>query len=323
MTTPQHETGPGEVDRLAAIGWRLLLDHATVAVVRSLGTAGVDAILLKGPVIARWLYDAPDDRRYVDIDLLVAASDLDATRRVLAGQAFVLVSAALPASGGPHAETWFRERDHVAVDLHRCLHGLEHLEGDAGFDLVWRDHERLDLGGDAPLAVPGVAVRTLHAVLHLQPKDDPGSRAWVDLERAVSRVDLATWRAAAELAAEVGVREEVGPLLRLVDGGAALADELGLPSVPSAQLLRHHRRHAPRLDRLVRRIRGGSPAEVRRAIRMTLAPPPSRVRLSYPIARRGGLGLAAAYLWRIARFPWLVLESVRHRRRGGSTPRLR
>ena len=50
----------------------LLLDLAAARASAALRDAGIRAILLKGPVIARWLYDDGSERNYGDVDLLVA-----------------------------------------------------------------------------------------------------------------------------------------------------------------------------------------------------------------------------------------------------------
>ena len=62
----------------------LALDLATGEVIGSLGAAGIEAILAKGPAMTHHLYgDAPGRRNYGDIDLLVAPWQFDKARQVL------------------------------------------------------------------------------------------------------------------------------------------------------------------------------------------------------------------------------------------------
>ena len=78
------------------------------------------------------------------------------------------------------------------------------------------------------MAVPGLAFRALHVVLHVRPKDAPGTRAWGDLTVALDAVPLATWRCAADLAAELGLSSTMGALLGRHPRGRSLAGRLGL-----------------------------------------------------------------------------------------------
>ena len=58
-------------DRLKApevVGVTLALDAVAVEVVASLDADVIPNLLVKGPAIGRWLYDAPGERPYDDID---------------------------------------------------------------------------------------------------------------------------------------------------------------------------------------------------------------------------------------------------------------
>src|SRR5690606_23599357 len=70
-------------------GRTLLIDGTTREVCRSLAAHDVPALLLKGPVTARWLYDVGETRRYRDTDLLISPSDATAAERVLARLGFL------------------------------------------------------------------------------------------------------------------------------------------------------------------------------------------------------------------------------------------
>ena len=89
----------------------LRIDVATVEAVRAMREAGVRPLLLKGPVIATWLYaDDPARRPYRDVDLLVAVEQFDAARSVLGrlGYRFVSIPRWLHHGYLPHAECWVR-----------------------------------------------------------------------------------------------------------------------------------------------------------------------------------------------------------------------
>jgi len=293
-----------------------MVDHQAVESIGALAAAGIDAVLLKGPAVARWLYDRADERGYGDVDLLVAPEDRAAADGVLRGLGYEPVASVapqvpLPGGAEPHAQTWFRRRDGATVDLHRCLHHTEHVvEGDV-WQEVWRDHVQLDLAGTI-VAVPSARVRALHVVLHLQAKDQPGSRAWTDLERAIARVERPVWDEAAALARRWEIAAEMGSLLALVPGGAALAAELGLDTVAPRSLVQQHRRHAPSLARLELRLRGGG---VRHGFQVVAAKAsPAQVRRATG-AGSGTASLVRAYGQRVGQLPAMVADWWRHRRR--------
>ncbi len=311
--------GPGEA-RVRAIARRMAVDHWTVRTIEALRGAGVDPVLLKGPAVADWLWPGNRSARtYDDADLLVSPTDLVATRATLVGLAFERVSPPVEELDGRrrrHAETWVRWRDHAAVDLHQVLHGLEHLEPATVWTVVQREPDQLRVAG-ATVAVPSATVRTLHVVLHLQPKDEPGTKAWRDLERALEVVPDETWRRAADLARELEVADAVGALLSLVPGGAERAAAVGLPTAPPAWLVRHHRRHASALERAALRLGTARPADLPRLVLRLVAPPRTAMVVTFPVARRGRLGLAAAHLQRWTRLPGHLARTVRARRTRG------
>src|SRR5687768_2648089 len=103
------------------------MDVAARDVVAILARAGLRAILLKGPALARWLYEDPAERRYNDIDLLVEAATFELAENALAAAGFRF------ADHGEHARAWIRTVDGASVDLHYTLSGaaIDH-------DEVWR-----------------------------------------------------------------------------------------------------------------------------------------------------------------------------------------
>ena len=120
-----------------------------------------------------------------------------------------------------------------------------------------------------------------------------------DLDAAVQQLDLRTWQQAAAEAAELRVRAEFAMGLRLTASGAKLADRLGLEVEPVSRRVWLKVAAAPptasRIEQLIttRGLRGRAGLLARE-----LTPPPQWMRKWQPVARRGRLGLAVAYLWR-------------------------
>ena len=151
------------VEPLLRVAQAMRIDYWTLEVVSALEVAGVRSILLKGPVIAEWLYDGDRSlRSYNDADLLVApdcyahagdvlgAIGFSCDRRVRFGQR---------GRSPGHAETWFRGRDHAGVDLHWCLHFTEACGAERVWSLLSRDTSFVE--------VDGVAIETLLSLIHI------------------------------------------------------------------------------------------------------------------------------------------------------------
>src|SRR5436305_6385068 len=65
------------------VAWELALDSALAEVAGELERRGVQSLLLKGPALARWLYDEVTARSYADIDLLIAPDQFGTARACL------------------------------------------------------------------------------------------------------------------------------------------------------------------------------------------------------------------------------------------------
>lgn len=316
----------GTLSRAENVGQAMRIDGWTLRVIEALRAVDARPILLKGPAITEWLYGGDRALRpYNDADILVHPERFDAARVAIRELGFVcnLSSSSSLTSGLPrHAECWFRAVDHAAVDLHRSLHRTEHLSQRKVWDVVSRDPDIVELFGTS-VDVPSIPVRALHAVLHLRPKDHAGTRAWIDLERAIEQTELATWERATDLAREIGIASEMGALLRFQPAGAALADELTLEAKSPLHVLVEHDPTAPVAALFLVRL---SPLGPIRAIQMIcrwLIPPAEYVRKRWPLARRGSLSLAAVYTWRLVLIPRRLIDVVAFglRRRPASSPK--
>src|SRR5689334_3519394 len=104
--------------RHLAAALSLHLDAATAEVVEAFRAVGVRTILLRGPVVGKWLYRGTGVRSYVDVDLLVEESTVDEAAECLEKLGFVDVSVegVLPGDRPTHAHTWSRA-DRAQVDL--------------------------------------------------------------------------------------------------------------------------------------------------------------------------------------------------------------
>jgi hypothetical protein len=280
--------------------------------------------VLKGPAIATWLYDGAA-RPYRDSDLLV-----DPRQLTVAGQALWRLGFRLDPHiehdelegfmvGGPHAQTWRRNGDRAKVDLHWRLPGTEATPTSA-WELLAAGAEPLRVGGVQAEALSKPA-RALHIVLHAAQHGHWTRKPRVDLDRALDRLDLEVWKAAAALADDLGAATAFAAGLRLTNAGGALADRLGLPpDLPVAWALRAGT-SPPKAEAFILRwdhlvAAQGTRARLRSGA-LSLVPPVSYMERSFPIARHGRLGLCTAYLFRVlralGRAPW-AWRAIRHAR---------
>jgi hypothetical protein len=278
--------------RVAVALGNLRVDAVTAEVVTALRAAGARPIVLKGPAVARWLYDAPGERPYADTDLLVARADLDRAQSTLRSLGFE------PGRAGwlRGARAWSRGR--AVVDLHTSVFGVEVAPRKA-WAVLSRATETMEIGG-VEVEVLAAPARALNVATHAtQHPHFTGTRR--DLERAVAALPRSTWEAAAREAAELRAEAAVGAGLRLVEGGAALAESLDLDAraSPEATLLASD---APVTALGIAQLAAAGSTRLRAALlARALVPRRSTMRASSELARRGELGLALAYLRRAAR----------------------
>jgi hypothetical protein len=288
------------------IAANLRVDATTAEVLRAFDAAGVDSLLVKGPSIARWLYDNSDPRGYADCDLLVPPPDLTAAERVLAELGFEpeIDRHKMPSWWQEHAVAWLRGRDGTGVDLHETLPGT-------GVDpeTLWRTleghREPLEVGGYSAqtLTKPGRAfMLALHAAHH-----GSGWGQFIhDLERGARKVDRETWRAAAELAESLNATAAFASGLRLVEPGREIAAALELPSEGAVDVALKASTPPP-LALGFEQFAQTKGVRARLAIvRHKLFPPVTFVRRYSRPAPTGPLSLFRAYL---RRWRWLIVHA--------------
>jgi hypothetical protein len=285
-----HEAAP-EVSASARYGIDAIwVDWYTAQVVDALRSRGVEAILLKGPAIRRWLYsDDPEARGYIDADLLVASQSLQTAAEVLSELGFERHDSRDSEPMNLWADTWRRPADGAVVDLHRTLQGCEHSTVDP-WPILRATAVQEEVGGTAVL-LPGIPARAVQVVL-VSPADRPWRR-WNDLKLVLDRLPTDAWMEAAALAAALGVERLFGYRLSQSPSGLACARRIGVRTAPRWWL----RWEADPVLRWVAWLAAlpSWRARLRLARRLVL-PPVSYVRSRDPDAGRRGL-LAAYAAW--------------------------
>jgi Uncharacterised nucleotidyltransferase len=307
---PSHPHEPS----VQAMGRTMATDLVTAEVVTAFRKEGIRGIVLKGPALARWLYDEGALRPYLDADILVSPVDFPAAEGILGSLGFEREGVdAIPGDWPKHARTWSRT-DGGNVDLHRTLFGVGIPDAELWEVLSVRTEPMRVAGADVEvLDLPGRAVvLTLHAA-----KD--GTRVGKvrhDLGHAVDRVGPDVWREAGALAARLDALGTFAAGLRILPAGEEIARRLQLPDeVPVEAALR--RRGGPPpfaagMEWLAAApgVRGKTAVVVRKVF-----PPPAFMRAWSSLARRGPLGLAAAYVARPFWVLWRLVPALRAWRR--------
>jgi hypothetical protein len=299
----------------------LILDRGTAEIVLAWRRAGVRSVLLKGPALARWLYREGEFRGYADIDLLVPDSDVETAEEVLVALGFERHGLeAIEGDWPRYSRNWLRS-DSMNVDLHQTLTGVGVPPTELWAALTERLERMSVAGADVDVLAP--SARALVLALHTA-KDGPRiAKARHDLGHAIDRLPPDLWIETVRLADQVGALGGLAAGLRLVvPSGVELADRLGLPTQAPLDIAIRSGGGAPALalgiDWLVSSpgLRGKG-----RLVLRKIFPPVSFIRAWSPLARRGRVGLVAAYayrplwvLWRVGPALWAL---ARARKRAG------
>jgi hypothetical protein len=286
-----------------AAGVNLAGDRATADVVEVLRRAGVEAIVLKGPVAARWLRPEGGTRYSHDVDVLIAhTADTRAGSALRdAGYERLFVERT---GDERHASTWVRERT-FAVDLHHTLVGIG-----ASDEAVWSTlapaTETVDVGG-VTCTVLAPAARGLAIALHAAQHGPSDQRVLEDLSLALDHLGTDEWREAARLATALDATQAFATGLRLDPKGDLLAETLRLPAATTTQAALRSAGAPPTALGFERLARAEGIRQRARVVVYELAPTPSFMRVWHPLAAKGRAGLIAAYAIRPL---WLLRWSL-------------
>jgi hypothetical protein len=273
----------------------LAVDLQTAMITDLFEANGIDSILLKGPAVANWLYQGGPVRAYGDSDLLVSPENWERAQELIRGLGYVdaLGPLAHPRMESITSHSWVRGEQNV--DLHCSIWGI-------GADpaTVWAALSArtvpMQVGG-REVRVLAPAPRALHLGLHAAQHGREAGKTQNDLTFAIEQLSDEVWREAAELAAELDATGVFATGLLANERGAALADLLGISGERSvvAALASSPVPLAQGFQQLANTP--GLRAKVGLIVH-ELFPTPNFMRWWSPLARRGALGLAAAYLWR-------------------------
>lgn len=292
--------------KLRAAGLNIVLELITVEVSEALRQAGARTILLKGPVLARWLYDHNEVRSYADVDMLVASHHRLLAQETISGLGFTMEPGDLLRTDPPaYAQSWVRARDGATVELHGMLLGVGVGTAEL-WSVLTSATERMVLRG-AEVEILNAAGRAFHIALHAAQHGADWARPLDDLARALQRVPRGTWRDAAALAVRLEATESFAAGLRLLPAGMGLAKELLLPAVTSTEVALRAA-SAPTGAKTIERLATTPGVRSKTLMIMNkVVPPADFMRAWSPLGRRGRVGLVAAYLWRPL---WLLARSA-------------
>lgn len=293
----------------------MLIDRVTAEVHRALADNGIPAVVLKGPAIANWLYDRDEVRGYGDSDLLIPHAEWEHAGRVLSELGFqnFLGTMAHPRMESYASDPWFREGEDI--DLHSTIYGLRARHEDV-WAVLGSETEPMAIGG-AQLPVLAEAPRAMHVALHAAQHQD--GKAIYDLHKAVAKLDEQIWWRAAEVARRLDGLPAFVAGLRLDERGAEIVERMGLSRVRSThtELRAGQVPLAESLNELLETPGWRAKLAFTRA---EMFPRTAFMRWWSPLARRGRLGMAVAYVWRplyiVLRAP-AAIEAVWSARRAG------
>jgi hypothetical protein len=300
----------------------LEVDRVTAEVVDALHAQGAECVLLKGPVHAAWLYGDGSARGYADTDILVSPHDFPVAQRALARIGF---STHVDDSDTPGwrqvAHHWTRSLDGANVDLHRTLVGIGVSDAELWHALA-ADTQLFQIRG-REVQTLGLPARALQLALHAAQHGSRPGKHLQDLERGLELIEPEVWASAGALAERLSASGPFATGLRLREAGRGLADELGLPDDRSVEttLLAGRQVGGALGWHYLASARGFWP---RLHIIARKAVPTRRfMRARSSLARRGPVGLAAAYVRRLAWVLSRALPGFRAWRKARRSSRLR
>jgi Uncharacterised nucleotidyltransferase len=287
-----------------ATAFNLVVDATTAEVVDALRCVDVTCVVLKGPALTDWLYGTDSGRYSVDVDLLVNPATIATVGDVLTGLGYTsVVPEGRPRDRPLYASVWHRGLSSPNVDLHTTIAGIR-LPRQETWGVLSRRTEATEVGRTS-VEVLDPGAQALHLALHAAKHGVRHDRSLRDLERGIEVLAFEVWVNAAALALELDAVPAFATGLLLVPAGESLLGELGVASTatvdsalraqtpPSLSLGLAHLAELPTLREKAAFVGG------------RVFPPPAFMRRWHSLARRGRLGLAAAYVYRPV---WFALK---------------
>jgi hypothetical protein len=298
----------------------LLRGAETRAVLDALAGAGIRSILIKGTPLAYSIYDAPALRPRDDTDLLVADTDVEPARRVLASRGYVTSLQCSELFSQFDVQRVDALGTRHAFDVHWRISTQPVFAGVLTYDELLRRAVPVPLLGPAalaPCAVDALLLACVHPVMHHRNLERV---LWIyDIHLLASTLSAEEFREFVERVQQKRMAAVCAHQLQLahrtfntsVPPGvtAALAGTRG--AEPSAAYLASQRRWH---DELIASVRGLPSAGARiRWLREVLFPPSRYMLGRYRLtgARFGRLLLPALYLHRNLRGGWNVLTGTK------------
>ena len=162
--------------------------------------AGIEVIVLKGPVTRRRLYSADERRTVADIDLLVDPAGFGRAGRLLAANGYRRIDR------HGHSDAYVRGADDAAIDLHLTLPHVT-VSPPKAFG-TFRKHRATLLVGDAMVPVLDGPAHVVHLAIHAAVnRFEPDQRSLVEWQRGVKSLNDDALAEAAAIASALGVRE--------------------------------------------------------------------------------------------------------------------
>jgi putative nucleotidyltransferase-like protein len=237
------------IEQRLAVGsmWHRHLVSSLEQAVAVLAKAGVRPVVLKGPVLAERLYDDPQARPCMDIDLLVRPGDLEAAGRALRDAGY---------EGDPELSASYLLRH--AHHLHFMRTGAPsielHFHSYAGFGTVLPAGALLDrateyaFAGRTMVLVPSPEDEFVFLAVHAAGHSFVRLLWLYDLKLLLRRFPRLNWDQVAARAESVGMTSAVGYTIRLLD------EWLGVPASSVPRALAHRSGRARLADRLLAEV---------------------------------------------------------------------
>jgi hypothetical protein len=202
-----------------------------------------------------------------------------------------------------------RRGNGLSVDLHSTLPGLG-----VAPDMVWpvlaADTATMIVGG-TDVEVLGDPARALLVALHAAHHGVKDAQALEDLARALEQVPEETWEEAAALAERLEATPAFSAGLRLFPPGSEVATRLELPLADSVETVLRAS-SAPELALSLDWLVNAPGVRTRaRLVGRKLAPPAGVMKARSQLARRGPVGLAAAYVVNPVQLTWRAAPALR------------